>query len=30
MAAMAYWPRLFNQQFALGIQTAERVLRLAR
>jgi flagellar biosynthetic protein FliR len=30
MAAMAYWPRVFNQQFTLGIQTAERILRLAR
>jgi flagellar biosynthetic protein FliR len=30
MAAMAYWPRMFNQQFARGIQTAERLLHLAR
>ena len=30
IAAMAYWPRVFNQQFAQGIQTAERVLHLAK
>jgi flagellar biosynthesis protein FliR len=30
IAAMAYWPRVFNHQFALAIQTAERVLHLAR
>jgi flagellar biosynthesis protein FliR len=30
IAAMAYWPRVFNQQFTQGIQTAERVLHLAR
>ncbi len=30
IAAMAYWPRVFNQQFGQAIQTAERLLRLAR
>jgi flagellar biosynthetic protein FliR len=30
VAAMVYWPRIFNQQFVLGIQTAERLLHLAR
>jgi flagellar biosynthesis protein FliR len=30
VAAVAYWPRIFSQQFALGIQTAERLLHLAR
>jgi flagellar biosynthesis protein FliR len=30
MAAMAYWPRVFNQQFAQGIHAAERILHLAR
>jgi flagellar biosynthesis protein FliR len=30
LAAMAYWPRVFNQQFAQAIQTAERLLHLAR
>jgi flagellar biosynthesis protein FliR len=30
MAAMAYWPRVFSQQFAQAIQTAERLLHLAR
>jgi flagellar biosynthetic protein FliR len=30
IAAMAYWPRMFNQQFAQAIQTAERLLHLAR
>jgi flagellar biosynthesis protein FliR len=29
MAAIAYWPRMFSQQFALAIQTAERLLHLA-
>lgn len=29
LAAIAYWPRMFSQQFAHGIQTAERLLRLA-
>jgi flagellar biosynthetic protein FliR len=30
MAAIAYWPRMFNQHFAEGIQSAERLLHLAR
>jgi flagellar biosynthetic protein FliR len=30
LAAIAYWPRMFNQQFAYAIQTAERLLHLAR
>jgi flagellar biosynthetic protein FliR len=30
IAAMAYWPRMFNQQFSQAIQTAERLLHLAR
>jgi len=30
MAAMAYWPRMFNQQFLQAIETAERLLHLAR
>ena len=30
VAAVAYWPRMFGQQFALGIQAAERLLHLAR
>jgi flagellar biosynthetic protein FliR len=30
IAAMAYWPRIFNQQFTHGIQTAERLMHLAR
>ena len=30
IAALAYWPRIFNQQFAQGIQTAERLMHLAR
>lgn len=30
VAAMAYWPQMFNQQFARGIQTAERLMHLAR
>lgn len=30
MAAIAYWPRLFNQQFEHGIQTAEKLLHLAK
>jgi flagellar biosynthesis protein FliR len=29
LAAIAYWPRVFGQQFAHGIQTAERLLHLA-
>jgi flagellar biosynthetic protein FliR len=29
LAAMAYWPRFFNQQFTQAIQTAERLLHLA-
>jgi flagellar biosynthetic protein FliR len=29
VAAIAYWPRMFSQQFAHGIQTAERLLHLA-
>jgi flagellar biosynthetic protein FliR len=30
LAAMAYWPRMFNQQFTQGIQAAERLLHLAK
>jgi flagellar biosynthesis protein FliR len=30
MAAIAYWPRMFNQHFGNAIQTAERLLHLAR
>ena len=30
LTAIAYWPRLFNQQFPQAIQTAERLLRLAK
>jgi len=30
IGAMAYWPRLFNQQFARGIQLGEQLLHLAR
>jgi flagellar biosynthetic protein FliR len=30
IAAMAYWPRVFNQQFGQAIQSAERLLHLAR
>jgi flagellar biosynthetic protein FliR len=30
IAAIAYWPRVFNQQFAHAIQTAERLLHLAK
>jgi flagellar biosynthesis protein FliR len=30
VAAMAYWPQMFNQQFARGIQSAERLMHLAR
>jgi len=30
IAAVAYWPRMFNQQFGQAIQTAERLLHLAR
>ncbi len=30
MAAMAYWPRLFNQQFARLIHVSEQLLHLAR
>jgi flagellar biosynthetic protein FliR len=30
LAAIAYWPRMFNQQFAHAIQTAERLLHLAK
>jgi flagellar biosynthetic protein FliR len=30
LMAMAYWPRLFNQQFARGIRVAEELLHLAR
>jgi flagellar biosynthetic protein FliR len=29
VAAIAYWPRMFGQQFAHGIQAAERLLHLA-
>jgi flagellar biosynthesis protein FliR len=30
VAAMAYWPQMFNEQFARGIQIAERLMHLAR
>lgn len=30
MAAMAYWPRMFNQQFARLIHVSEQLLHLAR
>lgn len=30
MAAIAYWPRMFSQQFAQAIQSAEQLLHLAR
>jgi flagellar biosynthesis protein FliR len=30
MAAIAYWPRMFNQHFGNAIQTAERLLHLSR
>jgi flagellar biosynthetic protein FliR len=30
MAAITYWPRMFSQQFAQAIQSAERLLHLAR
>lgn len=30
IAAIAYWPRMFSQQFVLGIRTAEHLLHLAR
>jgi flagellar biosynthesis protein FliR len=30
IAAMAYWPRVFNERFAQAIQTAERLMHLAR
>jgi len=30
IAAMAYWPRVFSQQFARAIQLAEQLLHLAR
>jgi hypothetical protein len=30
MGAMAYWPRLWNQEFLRGIQLGERLLHLAR
>ena len=30
IAAIAYWPRMFNQQFAHAIETAEKLLHLAR
>lgn len=30
LAAIAYWPRVFNQQFIQAIRTAEGLLRLAR
>jgi flagellar biosynthesis protein FliR len=30
VAALAYWPRVFNGQFQLAMQTAERLLHLAR
>jgi len=28
--AMAYWPRMFSQQFANAIRLGERLLHLAR
>jgi hypothetical protein len=30
IAAIAYWPRMFNQQFAQAIRMAELLLHLAR
>jgi len=30
LMAVAYWPRLFNQQFARGVRMAEELLHLAR
>jgi flagellar biosynthesis protein FliR len=30
VAAMAYWPQVFNQQFAHGIRIAEQLLHLSR
>jgi flagellar biosynthesis protein FliR len=30
IAAIAYWPRVFGQQFALAIRTAEHLLHLAK
>jgi flagellar biosynthetic protein FliR len=30
LGAMAYWPRLFNQQFARGVRLAEQLLHLTR
>jgi flagellar biosynthetic protein FliR len=30
IAAIAYWPRVFSQQFVLAIRTAEHLLHLAR
>jgi flagellar biosynthetic protein FliR len=30
MAAIAYWPRMFSQQFTQAIQSAEQLLHLAR
>jgi hypothetical protein len=29
VAAVAYWPRVFSQQFARAIQLAEQLLHLA-
>jgi len=30
VAAMAYWPRVFNGEFGRGIEVAERLLHLAK
>jgi len=30
VAAIAYWPRIFQAHFAQGIQTVERLLHLAK
>jgi flagellar biosynthetic protein FliR len=30
LVAMAYWPRMFSQQFANAIRLGERLLHLAR
>jgi flagellar biosynthetic protein FliR len=30
LAAMAYWPQVFNEQFAHGVRIAEQLLHLTR
>ena len=30
IGSLAYWPRLFENQFSRGIELCERMLRLAR